>query len=80
LWPKVCLLDDLPETYAKSLPRLGQSGAERLQKVTTLSLEPANGRIEHNHALNETKAWALNGSFGSMSIGLLVELGAIDAI
>jgi hypothetical protein len=63
LWPKVYLFDDLPETYAKSLPSLGQSDSERLSRVTTLSLELANVRIKHNHALNETKAWALNGAF-----------------
>ncbi len=77
LWPKVYLLDDLPERYAKSLPSLGQSEPERLEKVTSLNIELANGRISHNHALNETKTCALNGAFWSMSAALFVELSAI---
>ncbi len=80
LWPKVYLLDDLPETYSKSLPGLGQSDAERLEKVTNISIELANGRISHNHALNATKSWALNRAFWSMSAALLFELAAIAYI
>jgi hypothetical protein len=45
--------------------------------VSSLSLELANGRINHNHALNRTKAWSLNGAFWFMSAALFVELGAI---
>jgi hypothetical protein len=77
LWPKVYLLDDLPETYAKSLSSLGQSESARLEKISSLNIELANVRISHNHALNETKTWALNGAFWSMSTALFVELGAI---
>jgi hypothetical protein len=77
LWPKDYLFDDLPETYANWLDDLGESDSERLAGVTSLSLELANGRITHNHALNKTKAWSLNGAFWSMSVALFVELGAI---
>jgi hypothetical protein len=77
LWPKDYLFDDLPETYTNWLAGMGQSDAERLDGVTALSLELANGRITHNHALNRTKAWSLNGAFWSMSIALFIELGAI---
>ncbi|MGA6952630.1 MAG: hypothetical protein WBY96_16645 [Candidatus Sulfotelmatobacter sp.] len=77
LWPKDYLLDDLPETYANWLEDMGESDSERLEGVTSLSFELANGRIAHNHALNRTKAWSLNGAFWSMSIALFIELGAI---
>jgi hypothetical protein len=80
LWPRVYLLDDLPETYANSLPALGLSEAERFEKITSLSIELANGRIRHNHALNGIKTWALNGAFWSMSAALFVELGAVAYI
>jgi hypothetical protein len=63
LWPKDYLFDDLPETYANWLADLGETDAERLEGVTTLSIELANGRITHNHALNKAKAWPLNGAF-----------------
>ena len=43
LWPKDYLFDDLPETYANWLADLGESDAERLEGVTTLSMELANG-------------------------------------
>ncbi len=77
LRPKVYLLDDLPETYAKSLASLGQSDDERLERITDLNIELANGRINHNHGLNATKIRALNRAFWSMSVALFVELAAI---
>jgi hypothetical protein len=80
LWPKDYLFDDLPETYANWLADLGESDSERLEGITSLSLELANSRISRNHALNKTKAWSLNGAFWFMSIALFVELGAIAYI
>jgi hypothetical protein len=80
LWPKDYLFDDLPETYADWLADLGESDSERLEGVINLSLELANGRITHNHALNKTKAWSLNGAFWFMSVALFVELGALAYI
>jgi hypothetical protein len=80
LWPKDYLFDDLPETYANWLDGLGESDAERLEGVTTLSLELATGRITHNHALNKTKAWSLNGAFWFMAVAPFVELGALAYI
>ena len=77
LWPKDYLFDDLPETYANWLADLGESDSEQLQGVTSLSLELANGRITHNHALNKTKAWSLNGAFWFMALALFVELGTL---
>jgi hypothetical protein len=77
LWPRTYLIDDLPETYKNSLPEMGNSEDERLEKLVVLSTELANARIVHNHALNETKAWALNGAFWSMTATLFVELGAV---
>jgi len=77
LWPKDYLFDDLPETYANWLVDLGESDAEQLKGVTNLSLELANGRITHNHALNKTKAWSLNGAFWFMALALFVELGTL---
>jgi hypothetical protein len=77
LWPKDYLFDDLPETYTNWLADLGESDSERLEGVTSLSLEPANGRITHNHALNRTKAWSLNGAFWSIALALFVELGVL---
>jgi hypothetical protein len=71
------LIDDLPETYKNSLPEMGNSEDERLEKLVVLSTELANARIVHNHALNETKAWALNGAFWSMTATLFAELGAV---
>ncbi len=80
LWPKDYLLDDLPEKYADWLAGLGESESERLESLTSLSVKLANGRITHNHALNKTKTWSLNGAFWSMSVALFVELGAIAYI
>ncbi len=80
LWPKNYLLDDLPATYTNWLANLEESDPARLERITGLSLELANGRITHNHALNKTKAWALNGAFWSMAVALFVELGAIAYI
>lgn len=80
LWPKDYLLDDLPATYANWLANLRESDSARLEGITSLSLELANGRITHNHALNKTKAWALNGAFWFMALALFVELGAIAYI
>jgi len=80
LWPKDYLLDDLPETYANWLAGLAESESDRLESITHLSLELANRRITHNHALNKTKTWCLNGAFWSMSVALFVELGAIAHI
>jgi hypothetical protein len=77
LWPKDYLFDDLPETYTNWLGGLGESDSEQLEGVTNLSLELANGRISHNHALNRTKAWSLNGAFWFMASALFIELGAI---
>jgi len=77
LWPKDYLFDDLPETYANWLADLGESDSEQLEGVTSLSLELANGRITHNHALNKTKAWSLNGAFWFMALALFVELGTL---
>jgi hypothetical protein len=77
LWPKDYLLDDLPESYATWLASLQESETERLQRLANLNLDLANSRIAHNHALNKTKAWALNGAFWSMSIALFVELGTL---
>jgi uncharacterized membrane protein len=74
------LLDDLPETYANRLAGLQRSESEKLEKVISLSLQLANGRINHNHALNKTKAWSLNGAFWSMPVELFVEMGAIAYI
>jgi hypothetical protein len=70
LWPKDYLLDDLPETYSDWLA----SQSEDLTSVANLSLELANGRIRHNHDLNKTKTWYLNGAFWSMTAGLFVDL------
>jgi hypothetical protein len=50
---------------------MGELDSERLEGITTLSLEPANGRITLNHSLNETNAWSLNGAFWSMSVRAL---------
>ena len=80
LWPKDYLFDDLPETYANWLANLGESDSEQLEGITTLSFELANGRIKHNHALNKTNAWSLNGAFWFMALALFVELGAIAYI
>jgi hypothetical protein len=80
LWPKDYLFDDLPETYANWLADLGESDSERLEGVTTLSIELANGRIAHNHALNRTKAWSLNGAFWFMAPALFVELSVLAYI
>jgi hypothetical protein len=80
LWPKDYLFDDLPETYTNWLVDLGDSESERLEGVVRLSLELANTRIIHNHALNKTKASSLNGAFWTMSVALFVELGAIGYI
>lgn len=80
LWPKDYLLDDLPTAYANWLANLEESDSARLEGITNLSLELANGRITHNHALNKTKAWALNGAFWFMAVALFVELGAIAYI
>ena len=80
LWPKDYLFDDLPETYTNWLADLGESDSERLEGVTSLSLELANGRITHNHALNRTKAWSLNGAFWSIALALFVELGVLAYI
>jgi hypothetical protein len=77
LWPKDYLFDDLPETYANWLADLGESDAEKLEGLTTLTQELSNGRITHNHALNKTKAWSLNGAFWSMALALFVELGVL---
>lgn len=77
LWPRTYLIDDLPERYKNSLPEMGNSEDERLEKLVVLSTELANARIVHNHALNETKAWALNGAFWSMTATLFAELGAV---
>lgn len=77
LWPKDYLFDDLPETYANWLVDLGESDSEQLDGVRSLSLELANGRITHNHALNKTKAWSLNGAFWFMALALFVELGTL---
>jgi len=56
LWPKDYWFDDLPETHTNWLADLEESNSERLEGITRLSLELANGRIPHNHALNKTKA------------------------
>jgi len=80
LWPKDYLLDDLPETYSAWLAALEGSEAERLESITRLNLDLANGRIAHNHAVNKTKTWSLNGAFWSMSVALFVELGTIAYI
>jgi hypothetical protein len=80
LWPKDYLFDDLPDRYVNWLGNLDGSDAERLEGVVNLNLELANGRISHNHALNKTKAWSLNGAFWSMSVALFVELAAIAYI
>jgi len=80
LWPKDYLFDDLPETYTNFLADLGESDSERLEGITSLSLELANGRITHNHALNRTKAWSLNGAFWFMALALFVELGVLAYI
>jgi hypothetical protein len=80
LWPKDYLFDDLPETYTNWLADLEESDSERLEGVTRLSLELANGRITHNHVLNKTKAWSLNGAFWFMAVALFVELGALAYI
>jgi len=77
LWPKDYLLDDLPESYSKWLAGLGESEPDQLQSATELSLDLANQRIRHNHALNKTKTWYLNGAFWSMSAGLFAELGTL---
>jgi hypothetical protein len=77
LWPKDYLFDDLPEAYANWLADLGESDSEQLEGVISLSLELANGRIIHNHALNKTKAWSLNGAFWFMALALFIELGAL---
>jgi hypothetical protein len=77
LWPKDYLFDDLPEAYADWLADLGESDSERLEGVTNLSMELANGRIGHNHALNKTKAWSLNGAFWFMALALFIELGTL---
>lgn len=65
LRPRVYLLDDLPETYANALPGVGQTESERLERITSISIELANGRIGHNYALNATKTRALNRAFWS---------------
>lgn len=80
LWPKDCLFDDLPETYANWLADRRESDSERLEGLTILSIELANGRITHNHALNKAKAWSLNGAFWFMALALFVELGALAYI
>jgi hypothetical protein len=77
LWPKDYLLDDLPEAYAKWLAGLQGTDSEKVEKAVDLSIQLANGRIKHNHALNIIKAWSLNGAFWSMSIALFIEMGAI---
>jgi hypothetical protein len=76
-WPKDYLFDDLPDAYMNWIGDFGESDSERLEGVVNLNLELANGRISHNHALNKTKAWSLNGAFWSMAVALFVELGAI---
>jgi hypothetical protein len=80
LWPKDYLFDDLPEAYANWQGDLGESDSERLEAVTALTMELANGRITHNHALNKTKAWSLNGAFWFMALALFAELGALAYI
>jgi hypothetical protein len=80
LWPKDYLFDDLPEAYSNWLAGLGESDFEQLEGVTRLSLELANGRIAHNHSLNRTKAWSLNGAFWFMALALFVELGTLAYI
>jgi hypothetical protein len=80
LWPKDYLFDDLPEAYSNWLAALGESDSEQLDGVTRLSLELANGRITHNHSLNRTKTWLLNGAFWFMALALFVELGALAYI
>jgi hypothetical protein len=77
LWPKDYLFDDLPEAYANWLADLGESASEQLEGVTSLSMELANGRIIHNHTLNKTKAWCLNGAFWCMALALFIELGTL---
>ena len=52
LWPKDYLFDDLPETYANWLADLGESDAERLEGVTTLSMELAKRK---NHSQSRSK-------------------------
>jgi hypothetical protein len=80
LWPRNYLLDDMPERYTDWLAAQDTSESAKLQSVTRLNIELANRRINHNHALNRTKSWSLNGAFWSMSVGLFVELGAITYI
>jgi hypothetical protein len=84
LWPKDYLLDDLPETYSKWLAGVEGSESDRLESITRLSLDLANRRIAHNHALNKAKTRSLNSAFWSMLaalfamlVALFVELGAI---
>lgn len=80
LWPKNYLIDDLLEAYANWIASLGESDAEQLEYLARLTLQRANGRIKRNHALNLTKASALNGAFWSMTIGLFAELSVITYV